>query len=177
MSNHDEAQKFARTSTDATLTCVSGISWQDYEYFVEDPQSLAAPFLRNESSGLHIGVCELIAGALATPPWLTRHNKVRRIILRTDNVNEFSWLERARSKQGTVCRILRAFLQWCVTNDVEAIPLDIRSGRNLSAGGLKRWNDKEIPNWAAVRGMNRINAPCHGGSWRVILTRKATARY
>ena len=155
----EEAGSYVWISTDATLTRISGISWGDYEYLVENPVVLGRPFLRHDADDLHIGVCELVDAIVAVLARHSRNNWVRRIILRADNINAPNWFESGKAKEGAICRILRVLLQWCIDYYVEVTPRYIRSGHNMSADGLTRWIPEDVSEWAAVHGMTRTSAP------------------
>ena len=157
--HQDASGKFARITTDAALTRVSGVSWQDYEYFVENPAIPGKPPRRNNADDSHIGVGELIAAIVAILSWYQGNSRHRHIILRKGDINVFSRADSGPAEEGIIRRMPRVFLQWRIDNDEEVAPRYIWSGHNLSAEGLTRWPSVEVLEWSAIHGTTRAAVP------------------
>ena len=146
-------------SAGATLGRIAGISWEDKEVFVFDAARLVRQFKRAEEEDIIIGECELIVVLISVLLWHERNQKKRTLIVCTDNMNVFSWLNKWRAKSGTANTLLKALIDFLAEKGIEIIPRYVRSEDNIAADYLTRCTDGNILEWAEQNKMQRIWMP------------------
>ena len=161
-------------SVDATLSYVAGISWKDKEAF-RFPTSIIQDLIGIPTYPVVIGECELTSAVLAIVLWGLRGTRSRIVILCTDNINVFQWLDSAKSHGLVTSPLLRLLLQWCIEMGVEIIPHYIRSAHNVAADSLTRWSQYECEQWAIREGFQFADLPELWLKWELEWTHRAEA--
>ena len=86
------------------------------------------------------------------------HGGRRKIVLRTDNQNVLSLVDRDRLRSTVVWRMLPALNLIFFRYKVDVSPVYFRSERNLFEDGLAPWSRREIGDWSSQGGATRIEA-------------------
>ena len=95
-----EGNHFLRIGADAALDTISGIARRDREFrlfsITECKQMRGIPF--EVETG--IGVCGMLADALAIAIWIIREGSARKAILRAESQNVSFWIRKSKAKEG-----------------------------------------------------------------------------
>ena len=158
LSISSERDRTIWVSGDATSDLISGISWKDKEMF-RFPTGVINNLIGLMSCQLVISEWELAIAAIAVLLWGICRGMPRIVVLCTDNLNVFQWLDTSKSRGLANCPLLRLLLRLCIEVGVGIIPRYIRSLHRISADGLTRWSQYECEQWMYAHGMHRVELP------------------
>ena len=116
---------------DATLECISAVSWARYQFLSVCPKTALSAFGHYRRRQFVIAECVLASSAMRTVTrcWLSEIGQM--LQTGTDNSNAFYWLYKGKDRNGIALRLMAAILHWCVKYEIDVSPYYLRSGAIL----------------------------------------------